>query len=244
MLPKMWEVPDKIRNRFGDEIGRQRAMFAEGHLVLILHKVPDPTTPKRDGLLFWRKPDGVWSVNTRGAGLSTLRDHVESYWKEAYQLDDAYEDATTPADFLDILEKVAPLERASRNGLDALQSAREAVDDHDLITLRDRAAEAHQTAELVMAEAKAGLEFTIAKQGEAQAKAGHAMALAGHRLNMLIAIFLPLTALGSLFGMNMKNGLEDSPLWGFWVLFGAGIVVGLAIAALLQAGGRPGDSGE
>jgi Mg2+ and Co2+ transporter CorA len=51
----------------------------------------------------------------------------------------------------------------------------------------------------------------------------------GHRLNILAAIFFPLTAIASLFGMNLRSGLEASPTWVFWVVFLAGIVVGMVV---------------
>ncbi|MEC8434092.1 MAG: hypothetical protein VXZ54_14155, partial [Planctomycetota bacterium] len=59
-LPKMWEVPDVFRERLGDRSGRQRAMFADGHLLLILHKAPQPNEDQRVAAFFWRQPDGNW----------------------------------------------------------------------------------------------------------------------------------------------------------------------------------------
>jgi len=40
LIPRDWKLPDTLRSRFGDEGGRQRALFAEGHLLLVLHEVP------------------------------------------------------------------------------------------------------------------------------------------------------------------------------------------------------------
>ena len=38
-----------------------------------------------------------------------------------------------------------------------------------------------------------------------------------------------MTAIASLFGMNMRSGLEDSPTWVFWAVFLAGILVGVIV---------------
>jgi Mg2+ and Co2+ transporter CorA len=53
---------------------------------------------------------------------------------------------------------------------------------------------------------------------------------------MLIAVFLPLTALGSAFGMNFRHGLEGftSPLL-FWGTLSLGLVLGLCVKGLLSA---------
>ncbi|MEB3358033.1 MAG: hypothetical protein VKK04_15000 [Synechococcales bacterium] len=57
-LPPSWNLPDQIRNRFGQKSsGKQRAMLAEGHLLLVLHQVPSPGDRTRTGIFYWRKPD-------------------------------------------------------------------------------------------------------------------------------------------------------------------------------------------
>jgi hypothetical protein len=50
-LPPSWDVPQEFRNRLGKQAGRQRAMLSEGHLLLILHRPPDPHRDKRWGTL-------------------------------------------------------------------------------------------------------------------------------------------------------------------------------------------------
>ncbi len=49
------------------------------------------------------------------------------------------------------------------------------------------------------------------------------------RLNTLAALFFPLTALTSVFGMNLPSGMESMGVGLFWGIFFAGIVLGLAI---------------
>ena len=67
-LSPFWQhLPAEIKERFGQKrSGRQRAMVAEDHLLLVLHKVPQPGKREREGIFFWRKPDGSWD-SSQGA---------------------------------------------------------------------------------------------------------------------------------------------------------------------------------
>ena len=40
LIPAIWTVPEVFRERLGRRIGRQRMMFADGHLLLVLHAPP------------------------------------------------------------------------------------------------------------------------------------------------------------------------------------------------------------
>lgn len=48
-LPGTWQVPASIRSRIGDSAGRQRVIFEESHLVLVLHHPPKPGDLQRIG---------------------------------------------------------------------------------------------------------------------------------------------------------------------------------------------------
>ena len=37
LLPAPWQVPSVFRERMGTQVGRQRSMVADGHLLLVLH---------------------------------------------------------------------------------------------------------------------------------------------------------------------------------------------------------------
>ena len=66
----MWDLPDEIKRRFGQRgAGRQRAMVADGHLLLVLHKAPQRGERERKAVFFWRKPDGEWKSSGKGEGL-------------------------------------------------------------------------------------------------------------------------------------------------------------------------------
>ena len=124
----------------------------------------------------------------------------------------------------------------------ALQQAREAFPvDRNILVARDQAGELERAVELLHADAKNGLEYMVARQAEEQAENSEQLLKAGHKLNMLIAIFLPLTALGSAFGMNFRHGLEGvtSPLL-FWGTLLVGIMLGFFVKALLDTPSRSG----
>jgi hypothetical protein len=48
----------------------------DGHLLIILHKPPTADDAVREGVLFWRTPDGNWKW-TRGIGSAALAAHVK-----------------------------------------------------------------------------------------------------------------------------------------------------------------------
>ncbi len=99
-----------------------------------------------------------------------------------------------------------PIVRAIKHVHEVLHAGRNAVkEDRLLILLRDRAGEIERAAELLNTEAKHALEYEIAEQGETQAKISSKLAEAGQRLNLLAALFLPLTAIASVFGMNLRS---------------------------------------
>jgi hypothetical protein len=240
-LPANWTVPQKFRDRLGAQAGKQRAMVDEGHLLLILHAPPDPGSPeKREGRLFWRSPDGGWRATGGGSvNVGALRRHVESFAEALEPLEVAVESARTADDYFKAVHALTPLVRTTRNLHHTLQAAREAVPgDKDLIALRDQAYDLERAADLLLVQARDGLDFMVARRAEEQSAQGASMIAASHRLNMLIALFLPITALGSLLGMNLRHGLEEwNAPWTFWVVaaaaFGIGYVVrsGLSPAA-------------
>lgn len=237
-IPATWEVPASIRDRVGHKGGRQRALVADGHLVLILHAPPDPNEPaKREHRYFWRRPDGVWRASAGGPPTAVpLRHHVEEFGALLDGLDDAVDAAQSATDYFAVLQRITPLVRTTRNMHAALQEARAAIGDRDLISLRDAANDVERAAELIASEAKAGLDFRMAKSAEEQAERQAHLAEAGHRLNLLAALFFPITALGALLGMNLPNGLETLSAPHTFILVSlAAFGVGWALRASMPA---------
>jgi hypothetical protein len=231
-IPPEWHVPEVFQRRLGDSAGRQRAMSAEGHLLLILHDPPQPGVPQRAGRLFWRSPDGVWRASRAVDGMHALRRHVAKFAERVEELDGDWKDAGSAADYFDLLRALAPLHRTARNLHTTLQQARElAPADRDLINLRDQAGEIERAAELLHGDAKNGLDFTMARQAEEQAQRTYDMAVAAHRLNLLAAVFFPVATLSAIFGMNLAHGMEESEVGAlFWIILGVGLVSGVLLA--------------
>lgn len=211
-------------------------MLAEGHLLLVLHRLPDPNQDlKREGILFWRTPDGEWKVSDGRSGVGALRTHLETYIHAAEELEADYERAADAVSYFRILEAITPLHRAAVNCHAALQSAREGLPEaRELITLRDIAGDVERATELLQADAKNALDYQVARQNEEQARAANESANAGHRLNLLAALFLPLTAVTSIFGMSLPNGLEGAPSWVYWSIVAFGLVLGFVVRGFLR----------
>jgi hypothetical protein len=229
-FPHGWELPEAISNRLGESSGRQRAIVEEGHLLLVLHKPPGAAGAKREGVFFWRMPDGEWKCSDGRGGVAPLRTHLETYVATLQKLEDAYEHATGATEYFEVLEAVVPLHRSAKNQYAALQSAREELPDaREIITLRDLAGDAERAADLLHTDAKNALDYRIARQAEEQSQLSNELSEAGHRLNLLAALFLPLSVIGGAFGSSLKSGLEDSGPWLFWALLSAALIAGLAL---------------
>ena len=243
VIPHNWEVPQVFRGRFGSHAGRQRVMYADGHLLLILHEAPRrKEATERGARLYWRKPDGGWqSTGSGGTTTAPLRVHLEELAAAVDALEARAEIAKRASDWFALLHDSAPLVRIARGLSATLQEARElAKTDRDLISLRDAAQEIERDVDLIHNHARAGLDFAIAAAAEESAASSRYQSETGHRLNLIAATFLPISALGSLFGMNLVNGLETaSAPWTFWGVAAAAFLLGLVVRASLPRAPRP-----
>lgn len=237
-LPRQWDtVPEEIARRLGHKrSGRQRAMIADGHLLLILHDVPDKDAQQREGVYFWRQPSGKWESTGKGAGLVTLQAYVEAYELTADSYADWLEKAEDAQDYFDILEQLAPIQHAANSMYNALQAAREGMpDDVDIIDLRDQAYDIERTLSLLYANAKTALDYHIAKKAEHNALLAIESAKKEDKLNALAAFFFPLIALAGVFGMNLKSGLESTTsIFNFWLTLFGGIFLGYIYTRIIN----------
>lgn len=235
LIPGQWAVPKRFRERVGESAGRQRQMTEDEHLLLVLHAVPEPGVAERAARLFWRDKAGAWKSAGQGSGVGALRGHLGEFEDAVDRQEQRLRAASSATEYFEVLKAATPLHRTSRNLLRTLQEAREAIDDRELINLRDRAGEVERAAELLVSEARDGLDFTSAQQAEAQAKVSLELARDGHKLNTIAAVFLPITALASIFSMTLRSGLETwfSP-WLFWVIVAAGVGLGFTMKARLK----------
>jgi Mg2+ and Co2+ transporter CorA len=131
--------------------------------------------------------------------------------------DAAYDRVQSSSDLFNILESISPLNRASTNLHNALQTARDHVkDDRFLIEMRDMSYEISRNFELLLTDTKHALDYRVAMHTEMHAEHAERMALAQHKLNVLAAITFPLIAIATIFGMNMISGLETHHPVLFW----------------------------
>lgn len=245
ILPASWDVPQVFRERLGEQVGRQRTMVAEGHLLAILHEPPEVGDRTRKGRIFWRKPDGTWSSDKLGEGSQSLRKHLTEYAGRLDEIESAVSHAGLAQEFFGVLRRLGPLRRAIDNLSATLQQAREAVpDDREIIVFRDQGLELKRTAELFYQDAKNGLDFSIASRAEQQARASHHAATSAHRLNLLAAFFFPIATLSAIFGMNLRHGVDEivpsDPLpLPFLLVLGIGFLGGFLLTSFVGRAPQP-----
>jgi len=232
LIPETWGVPEKFKQRVGSSAGRQRAMIEGGHLLLILHGLPQPGEAERTPRLFWRTPAGEWrATGAKGDGLKALKEHLEQYRKRVQELDELVDTATSAQQLYQIIRHATPIGRAARNQHRALQEAREGIDHRDLVVLRDAAGDIERSIELVASDAKDALDYVDAKEAEAQTALARKATDAQHRLNLIAALFLPITAVGSVLGVNLRSGLEGQSPALYWAVVGLAFATGFLVRA-------------
>lgn len=235
LLPTEWDLPQAIRRRLGQQAGRQRCMSAENHLLLVLHEPPDGAEISFTGRFFWRRPDGSWTSNTLGDTIDSLEQHLDEFDDLLDRLEDKELIARTADEYFSVIEELIPLHRSAENMYLAIQSARESQpEDFRLIDCRDQAYEILRSSDLLLNDCKAAMEYAIAKRTEEQARYSFELAASANRMNTLIAIFLPLATLSSIFGMNLSHGFENKfqPI-GFFAVIAGGTILGIALKFLL-----------
>lgn len=235
-LPAGWDIPLNIRVHIGDRPGRQREIVADGHLVLVLHKAPVAKLKHRESVYFWRPPGGDWRCSERGQPKPVLEGMIEEYDDAVDALSLTHDTAVSATQKFHVLERVGPLNRAIRNFTDTLAKAHSTIDDSDaeseLQKFLDHASDVARSCELLQEDARNSLDFHIARQGELQAIHSRSVEKTTHRLNTMATVFLPLTAMASVFGMNLKSGLEQAPPWMFWAIMVGSIIAGMVVSEL------------
>jgi hypothetical protein len=238
-LPPGWEIPTQIRRRFGNRSGRQRSIDSDGHVVLVVHQLPEKNSLAREGVYFWRKPGGEWENTERGQSLQPLVGILANYEAALDRYCEEIEQAVSIQPLFAIVRNLGPVNRAIRNLHETLAAARDGVN-HDedrapLQNLIDDSGDLARNAELMAEDVRHSIDLYQAQQIESQAEHSRELERAGHRLNSLAALFLPLTAVASLFGMNLKNGLENAPTWTFWAVLAGSVVAGKIVSETLSS---------
>jgi len=230
-----WGLPKEISERLGKHAGRQRTMLHEGHLLIILHKLPEIEMTTRDAAMFYRNPKGEWQTNV-GNSEKAIGTHLQTYSEEIEKLSKAFDEAQTAKDYFYVFNHILPIARAAGNQFETLQEAREAVrEDTNIICYRDEAYDIKRSAELLCEEAQHALDYKAAQRAEEQALQAEKQAIAAHRLNMIAAFFFPITAVASIFGVNLTTGLEgiQSPIF-FWILAAFSLGLGYVVCQMIS----------
>lgn len=164
--------------------------------------------------------------------MSALQAHVAAYRTLIRQLDAAVDAASEPRHYFEVLRAINPLLRSSRNLLRVMEEARRArPEERRLIVLRDEAVDLERAADLLAVDAKNGMDFALAENGENQAREARLANQEARRLNRLAAFFFPLATLVAVFGMAEPASLIA--MGGFWLVVAIGIVLGLFVTALI-----------
>jgi hypothetical protein len=232
-LPPTWKIPKSIRVRVGDTAGRQRVIFEENDLLLVVHKAPEAGDTHRVGRYLWRSAYGVWSASDGGDGPAVLMKHLAEYAAMVAIFDQQEEKANSAQEYFLVIEGLLPLIRSTAHMHQVLQEARKLIpDDRGLINARDQAYELERTVDLLYTNAKNGLDFEIAKRAEEEAIASSTMARSAHRLNVLVGFFFPLATVSSLMGMDMDN-LSPNEWSRMGMIVIAGLLAGLILAMFI-----------
>src|SRR5690606_29193400 len=179
---------------------------------------------ERNGLFFWRRRDGRW-LQPGGPGLDELGDLLERYAKVIDANEELLEKTESSQDLFGILRQTGPLARSSRNLVAALDQALvQEPDDREVRTYRDRAQELVRASELLHNDARETMLFWQAEATEEHAKSADRLGNILFKLNLVTGFFLPLVALGGLFGMNVD--LPDFVQGWFWLIFCGGLLTG------------------
>lgn len=240
-IPKTWDLPDSIRKRLGETVGKQRLMNEDGHLLLLLHQVPRAEDDEvRTAVVVWRNPAGEWKSSPLAGGIGGLEGHLASFRTAIHEVDTDVEAAKTARQYFEVMRRVNPLQRSTRHLSQVLQETRQALPDESrVISLRDQAVDLERGVDLVASDAKSGMDFTLAEAASSQAHAAAVANQEARRLNRLAAFFFPLATLVAVFGMSPPKEVYQSD--GFWLVLLSGVLLGFLVYALVGFQSRKND---
>ncbi len=223
-LPSHYEIERELWEQLSGRPGHQRCVVGHDELLLVLHEVPKARVPEREAIFFWKRQDGRW-LQPGGPGLDELESLLERYTHAIDANEEILEVTESTEQVFGILRHAGPICRSMRNLVQALEQALvQEPDDKEIRANRDRARELERAAELLQSDARETLIFWQAEAAEEHAKSAERLGKILFKLNLITGFFLPLVALGGLFGMNVE--LPDFVRGLFWWIFVGGLIVG------------------
>ncbi len=235
-LPDHYEIEHELREQLSGRPGHQRCVVGHDELLLVLHEVPEIGVPEREAVFFWRRMDGRW-LQPGGPGIDEMESLLERYARAIDENEEILEKTESTEQVFGILRHAGPLSRSTRNIVQALEQAlAQEPDDKEIRAFRDRARELERASELLQADARETLIYWQAEASEEHAKASERLGNILFKLNLITGFFLPLVALGGLFGMNLD--LPEFVKGLFWWVFFGGLIVGGLLLWYVSKGTR------
>lgn len=223
-MPSHFKLERELLEQLSNRPGHQRCVVGHSELLLVLHEVPKAGVPEREALFFWRTHHGRW-VQPGGPGLDEVGSLLDRYAAAIDANEEILETTESAEDVFKILRQAGPLSRSTRNCVQALEQVlAQEPDDRDVRSFRDKVRELERAAELLQVDARETLIYWQAESAEEHAKSSERLGHILFKLNLVTGFFLPLVALGSLFGMNVD--LPNFVQGLFWLIFIGGLVVG------------------
>jgi|AntRauTorckE6833_2_1112554.scaffolds.fasta_scaffold04011_4 Mg2+ and Co2+ transporter CorA len=223
-LPEHYEIEPELREQLSGRPGHQRCVVGTSELLLVLHEVPQAGIPEREGIFFWRRHDGRW-LQPGGPGVDELNSLLDRYTNAIDENEALLESTESTEQVFGILRHAGPLHRSMRNFVQALEQALvQEPDDKEIRAFRDRARELERASEFLQNDARETLIYWQAEASEEHAKSADQLGKILFKLNLITGFFLPLVALGSLFGMNVD--LPGFVQGLFWLIFLGGLIIG------------------
>ncbi len=236
-LPDHFELERELREQLSGRPGHQRCVVGHDELLLVLHEVPVGGVPERDALFFWKRRDGRW-IQPGGPGLDEVAALLDRYARVIDGQEERLEAAEKAEEIFMILRNAGPLCRSTRNIVHAFEATLvQEPEDREIRAYRDRAKELERASELLQADARETLMFWQAEAAEDHAKSAERLEKTLFRLNLVTGFFLPLVALGGLFGMNVDlPGFVKGMFW--WIFFGGLFVGGALLHYVIRGKGK------
>lgn len=225
-IPAHFALERELVEQLSGRPGHQRCIEGDDELLLVLHEVPLSLKPERTAVFFWKDRKHVWHGPNAG-GLGDMHRLLDGYTKAIDQYEEALENVHNAREIFTILRHATPLARSTRNLVAALGDVLDVQEDHEITRTLDRAKELERAAELLTFDARTTLELYRTEQAEDQAEAAEKLTVIAFRLNLLAGLFLPLVAMGGLFGMNVKLPKFVDEL--FWGIFVSALTLGIVL---------------
>ncbi len=228
-----FELPQSLAHHIGKSVGRQRVLTDDGAVLIVLHRPPIDDHWKREGVFLLKARSGEWQCK----GEQSPRLLLDSYRAAAQGFDDELEEGDAPGPLFALLDRLVPLRRAARNIHAVLAEAGELIpDDRELAEWINFSYETERGLDLLYDDIRHSIDSHIARIEEAQMELTKQSLVATNRLNLLVALFLPLATIASVLGMNLDHGFDRKDPRVFFGVVLFGVLLGIGVLRYIQGG--------